>query len=106
LDAATQSLLATSLVSVYAALLAVGAVSTAVRVAQFRRTGRRPPRLLKRDLALLSGHSVALAAVLVPRALGILDAVDGSAVWWVLVGGGPIVAITVYVYYELFVIGH
>ena len=106
LDGDAQELAASALVAAYAALLAVGVLSTSIRVARLKRFGRKPPRLLARDLVLLAGHALALAAVLVPRALGDLDTVDTNPLWWVLVGGAPIAAIAVYVYYELWVIGH
>lgn len=102
----TQRTLAIVLTAVYTALLLVGFSSTLARAYQFRRRSIRAPRLLLRDIILVGGHAVSLVAVLGARASGSLASASASPMWWLLAGGAPVFAIAVYVYYELFVIGH
>jgi protein-S-isoprenylcysteine O-methyltransferase Ste14 len=105
LDAEAQVEIALALATVYGTLLAVGVISTALRVAQFRRSARPAPRLLGRDFVLLAGHALSFGVVVATRAAD-ADYLWSTPLWWAVAGGVPIAALAVYVYYEIRVIGH
>lgn len=94
---------------VFSALLMLGAASTALRWFRYIRQGIPAPVLLKRDAALLGGLAAPFLLISFVRALGLSAVVTSPAgvpeLWWLLITGLPaIFAVTVYVWYEIFVI--
>lgn len=106
MDVETQEHVATFIATVYGTLLAVGVGSTVLRAIQFYRAAEPHPRLLLRDVILLVGHAAGLLVLLATRANGSLEVAVQAPLWWAAVAGPPLVAIAVYVYFELRVIGH
>ena len=93
---------------IFVLLLVTGAVSTGVRFMSYRRLDAKPPLLLGRDVALLVGLSIPFVLIAFVRAIGLTGAVAGDAgpeLWWLLLTGiPPILALSVYCYFELWVI--
>lgn len=88
--------------------LFLGAGSTLARVAYYRAWNYRRPRILTRDAWFVGGFAVSLGSILLVRLLRIVG-FDTSGLatnpWWALVTAVPaIVAIVVYVYFELAII--
>ncbi len=104
-------LVAVGLLVIYTSLLFVGLGSTLIRAWRYRRDDVPAPRLLRRDLAVVSGHALPLVVLLVLRILDVVHfdfsrgGVNSSPLAWVLVLSPAVFAIAVYVYYEFFVIG-
>lgn len=85
-------------------LLAIGFSTTLARVIQLRRRRVALPRLLIRDVILLAGFSFTVLSILIIRAAGITNL--GEELWWVLLTSlPPLIALAVYDYFELWVIG-
>jgi O-antigen/teichoic acid export membrane protein len=105
---ALNELLSVIIFGVFLLLLVMGATSTLVRYIRYRREKIEPPVLLKRDVALLVGLALPFLLISAVRALGLTSVVtgeDGPQLWWLIATGPPgIIAIAVFVYYELFVI--
>ena len=89
-------------------LLFIGAASTGLRYRRYRREKVPVPLLLGRDVTLMAGLTLPFLAILIVRAFGVTSIVTGDGgpeVWWLLLTGVPaLIAIGVYVYFELFVI--
>jgi hypothetical protein len=83
--------------------LLVGASSTIAMVAYYRHFGFRRPRLLNRDLIFMTGFAVSFGMFLFRRAGDFPDLRD-SLPWALLTDIPAIIAVGVYVYFELFVI--
>lgn len=92
---------------VFVLLLAVGASTTAARVIDLYRRKVARPVLLGRDLVLIVGLAWPFAAILLIRAGGpaASDLVRGQLWWTLLTSIPPIVAVAVYDWFELRVIG-
>lgn len=101
-------LLSSLILLVFTGLLLVGAISTGSRWIRYRKTGFRRPRLLNRDVVLVTGLSIPFVLIAASRAFGLQPLVageDGPHLWWLLLTGiPPIIAIAVYDYFELRVI--
>lgn len=88
-------------------LLLIGTASTYVRWLRYRRLRIPAPVLLKRDAILLGGLAIPFLLISAVRVIGIstVSGENGPELWWLLVTGIPaVLAIAVYVFYELFVI--
>lgn len=87
-------------------LLFVGAGTTLARVAYYRANGFRRPKLLTRDAIVLGGFALSFGLVLAARglrSLGLDTTGLATSLWWNLLTAIPaLVAVAVYVYYELF----
>lgn len=90
-------------------LLAIGAVSTALRALRYRRLGIQRPVLLNRDRDLLIGLAFPFLLIAIVRAFGLQPLINDEAgqphIWWLLLTGiPPIYALARYDYFELRVI--
>jgi hypothetical protein len=101
----TVELVNTIIFVLFLALLVAGAVTTLIRKVALDLKRFPAPRLLPRDVALLTLLSVSFLLISMSRVFGWSPYVVGQ-VWWSLVTGIPaILAVAVYLYFELFVIG-
>lgn len=88
----------------FAALLLFGAVSTIVRMLRFQRLHIRQPRLIWRDAGVFGLLALDFLLIAMHRAL---DWTYASQLWWSLLTSGlAIVAVGIYAYFEMFVVGH
>lgn len=87
-------------------MVSVGAGATLARVVSYGRSHR--PRLLTRDVQVIGGLALTvgmLFAVRVARAIGFDVSGLSTNVVWTLATAGPVLwAVSVYAYFELFVI--
>jgi D-alanyl-lipoteichoic acid acyltransferase DltB (MBOAT superfamily) len=90
---------------VFTLLLFLGLFTTSARVIELRRRDQSLPTLLIRDLIMLVGLAWPFAAVLVVRAFTLGPLVTGQFWWYAVTTIPPIIAVGVYCYFELFVIG-
>lgn len=103
----TSGLVSAVIFGLFLLLLLIGTASTYVRWLRYRRLRIPAPVLLKRDAVLLGGLAIPFLLISAVRVVGIsaVSGEDGPQIWWLLLTGLPaIVAIAVYVYYELAVI--
>lgn len=105
-EAEAVALVSAAEVLAFWVLLFVGAGTTLARVAYYRANGYRRPKLLTRDMIFMGGFALSFGLVLAVRglrSLGIDTSGLGQQLWWNLLTGVPaLVAVGVYVYYELF----
>lgn len=90
---------------VFTGLFVIGATTTLIRRLALGVMRRRSPRLLPRDVAMMSGLAWPFVLILMSRAFGWTPYVVGT-LWWTLITGiPPIFGVGVYVFFEIFVIG-
>lgn len=86
----------------FTVLLAASTLRIWARIYRFLRHKQTVPTLLWRDFHFMNGLALPFAAILVVRFLGI--SMQGH-LWWVLLTGmSACIAITIWAYYEYFVI--
>lgn len=90
--------------TLFVAGLMMAVVSTTFRLVRLRRAGIPRPVLIWRDLAVFGLLAGTFALLLAHRAAGLPFV--GELWWALLTAGAAVLAIGVYVYYELVVIGH
>lgn len=87
----------------FVAGLAVSGVTITIRLAVHLKAGRRIPRLMPRDLALIIGLLLPFGAILTVRVFDI--PVAGNLLWTAVTGAAAVGGVLVFAYYEVFVIG-
>lgn len=88
----------------FVACLLIAVVSTGYRLVRLHRAGIPRPVLIWRDLAVFGLLAGTFALLLAHRAAGLPFVRE---LWWAAITAGlAVLAILIYVYYELIIIGH
>lgn len=82
----------------------LGFGSTAFRLVRLHRAGIPLPRLIWRDVMVFGGLALTFVAIGIHRVMGFPFA---DELWWALgTSSVAVIAVWIYVYYELAVVGH
>jgi hypothetical protein len=90
---------------VFTGLMLASAVSVSARALDLRRSGRRIPLLLFRDVIVFGLLAVPFSAILFVRAMGLGPQLTGDLTWTLVTSTPAITALIVFLLFEGFVVG-